>query len=70
VEITVFLDDKAIAVHLGARVKHLLLKAGHGLYDQARVGDIAVVDRWGNRVGMEGDLSPGDRLYLRPTGQV
>ncbi len=63
-KITVYIDDKPKRIFLGLQVKHAIGPRR----TKAVLGHRAIVeDADGNRVGVEGALYDGERLYVRPS---
>jgi sulfur carrier protein ThiS len=60
------MNDKEIELFSGARVRDALLKYSKDAYRSTRSGDTVVVDKNRNPVGMDGELSNGQRLYTSP----
>ena len=60
----VFVDGEPIDLVPGSTVRHALLRAdATAQFDESR----RVFDPWGNEVGLDGELSKGDRFYTRGT---
>lgn len=64
-KIRVFVDDKPVSLFRGMTVKHALISLDEDLYRAARDGEIVVTDEGGHRVGLDGSLLDGGRLYTR-----
>lgn len=60
--ITVYVDDRPRRLFLGLRVRHAI---GHSEVRRVELGEAAVEDGRGNRVGLDGALYDGERLYVR-----
>jgi len=60
---TVFVDDRAVELYRGMQVKHALIALDPSLYEEAQAGRLAVRDRNGHAVGLEGGLRSGARLF-------
>lgn len=59
---TVFVNGEAVDLLPGMRVRHALLAAGLWL----DLGEAAqIYDEWGNRVGLDGALEEGAKLFVR-----
>lgn len=58
----VFVNDKEIDLAPGMTVRHALM--GTNLTDQIENG-ARVYDQWGNKIGLDGALSPGSKIYIR-----
>jgi len=57
----VYLNDRRVLLHRGMKVKHAL---SSDQLREVRAGKKEVRDRKGNRVGLEGALVEGTRLYI------
>lgn len=62
-QITVFVNEEAVRIHRGMKVKHALIACDQSLYDAAEAGRLAVRDAGGFNVGLEGSLRDGAKLY-------
>jgi hypothetical protein len=58
----VYVNDKAVDLFQGMKVRHAL--TGAGLLVELGKGK-QVYDEWGNEVGLDGALSEGTRIYVR-----
>jgi hypothetical protein len=69
-KITVFVDDRPVPLYRGMQVKHALIACDQTLYQRADRGELIVVDRNGFRLGLEGALQEGSRIFtsLKPIG--
>ena len=72
--IVVFVNDKPVELYRGMHVEHALIAYGGGLHKAVRRGEIMVEDENGFRVGLQGSLRSGARIYTRqqderPAGQ-
>jgi hypothetical protein len=65
-QITVFVDDRPVKIYRGMQVKHALISCDCSLYKSADRGEILVVDQNGFKVGLEGALQEGSRIFTRP----
>lgn len=63
---TVYVNDRPVRIFRGMAVRHALIAADETLYRAARAGDVIVEDGSGFRVGLEGSLDDGARIYTRP----
>jgi len=58
----VYVNETAVEIFSGMRVKHALIQAG-------LIGEIEgpkkVYDEWGNEIGLEGALSEGAKIYVK-----
>jgi hypothetical protein len=58
-----FINDQAIHVLSGMTVRHALIQKGV----LQEIGESKnVYDEWGNEVGLDGALSEGMKLYVKP----
>ena len=64
-QITVFVDNRPIKIYRGMQVKHALIASDYSLYKAAGRGEIVVVDQNGFRLGLEGALQEGSRIFTR-----
>lgn len=65
-KITVFVDDRPVDIFRGMSVKHALISYDMAVYRAAVSGDVFIEDRDGFRVGLDGALQDGSRLYVKP----
>ena len=65
-KITVFLNDKPVAVYRGMQVKHALIASDYAVYRAAQRGEVCVIDQRGFAIGLEGALQEGSRIFTRP----
>ena len=63
--ITVFVDGRPVKIYRGMLVKHALIACDYGLYKAAACGEVAVVDKHGFRLGLEGALQEGSRVFTK-----
>ncbi len=66
--ITVFVNDKPVTVYRGMQVQHALIAYDVAVYRACEQGDVRVEDEHGFRVGLEGALHDGTRIYTREAG--
>jgi len=66
--ITVYVDTRPVTLYRGMQVRHALISCGQSLYDAALKGALYAVDEHGFRLGLEGALSDGARIFLRRVG--
>ncbi len=57
----VYVNNKAVEILHGMKVRHALinaeiLKEGFSIK--------AITDEWGNEIGMDGELSEGDKIFV------
>ena len=58
----VYVDSREVVLSPGMTVKHALRQAGRLSKSQKPQ---TVYDEWGNEVGLDGELSEGEKLFLR-----
>lgn len=58
----IFVNDRKVEIMPGMRVRHALTAAG--LLTEIEEGK-GVYDLWDNRVGLDGALSQGERIFVR-----
>jgi hypothetical protein len=63
--ITVFVDDRPVKIYRGMQVKHALIACDNALYRSAAAGKLMVEDHHGFRLGLEGALQEGSRIFTR-----
>ena len=66
--ITVFVNDKPVTVYRGMQVQHALISYDVSLFQACKRGDVRVEDEHGFRVGLEGALREGSKIYTREAG--
>lgn len=57
----VYLNNREVEIIPGMKVKHVLINAGilkKGIYIKS------IKDQWGNEVGIDGELSEGDKIFI------
>lgn len=64
-KITVFVNDKPVSLYRGMQVKHALIAYNYPLYSAAQKGEVYMVDQNGFRLGLEGALQEGSRIFTR-----
>jgi len=57
----VYLNDIPVDLLPGMTVQHLLVSAG--LLHEIEQGK-RIVDEWGNEIGLEGELTGGEKVFL------
>jgi hypothetical protein len=67
-QIVVFVNDKSVTIYRGMQVKHALIAYDQSLYEACTSGEVSVEDEHGFRVGLEGALREGAKIYTRKTG--
>jgi hypothetical protein len=60
--ITVYVNDEPRSFFLGLRVRHAV---GYRQAWRVECGEAVVEDSRGNRIGLDGALYDGERLYVR-----
>ena len=63
--ITVFINDRPVQIYRGLHVEHALIACDTSLYEAVRQGELVVEDQHGFRVGLQGGLLPGARIYTK-----
>ena len=66
--ITVFVNDKPVTVYRGMQVQHALISYDPSVFQACERGDVRVEDEHGFRVGLEGALREGSKIYTREAG--
>jgi hypothetical protein len=67
-QIVVFVNEKPVTIYRGMQVKHALISYDQSLYEACTRGDTRVEDEHGFRVGLEGALHDGARIYTKEAG--
>ncbi len=62
--IEVFVNDKAVTVYRGMKVKHALIAYNATAYEECRMEGLTVRDGDGFLVGLEGALHQNVRLFV------
>jgi hypothetical protein len=57
--VRVYVNDLEITLAEGMTVRHAITPLTGGLTD---LGDWIILDRWGNRIGLDGALQDGERI--------
>ena len=57
----VFVNDLPVDIFSGMTVRHALINAG--LFGQMSPSQ-RVFDEWGNEIGLDGELSEGNKIYI------
>jgi hypothetical protein len=63
--ITVYVDNHPVKLYRGMRVSHALISYRQSLYEAARRGEVHPVDENGFRLGLEGAVCDGTRIFLK-----
>lgn len=63
--ITVYVDNHPVKLYRGMKVFHALISYRQSAYDAARRGDVHPVDEYGFRLGLEGAVDDGARIFLK-----
>ena len=64
-KILVHVDDQPLEMFRGMQGKHALISLDQSLYKAAEAGEIWLEDERGFRLGLEGALHDGARIYIR-----
>lgn len=64
-QISVFVNDTEVKLYRGMTVKHALIAFSAPVHQAVEAGDSFVVDQRGFRVGLDGSLGDGARIYTR-----
>ena len=64
-KILVHVDDQPLELFRGMQAKHALISLDQSLYKAAGAGEIWLEDERGFRLGLEGALHDGARIYIR-----
>ena len=62
-KMTIYVNGREVSIHRGMKVKHALIACDQSLYNAAEAGDITVRDASGFKVGLEGSLRDGAKLF-------
>jgi len=62
----VHVENQEIDIFSGALVKDALLKYSKTEYHEVLNGTKQTVDKWGNRVETDGELSENQKLFIKP----
>ena len=63
--IAVYINGKKVMIYRGMAVKHALISMDYSVYKAALDGRLIIEDEDGFRVGLEGSLSEGAKLFTR-----
>ncbi len=63
--IEVFINDNPVFIYRGMQVKHALISYDYSVYQACERGDVRVEDEHGFRIGLEGALSDGAKIYTK-----
>ena len=66
--IAVFVNGSPVTIYRGMQVKHALISYDQSLYEACSSGEMSVEDEHGFRVGLEGALHDGAKIYTRKQG--
>jgi hypothetical protein len=64
-QITVFVNEKPVRIYRGMQVQHALISYDVSVYQACERGDMRVEDEHGFRVGLEGALREGAKIYTK-----
>lgn len=67
-QIVVFVNEKPVTIYRGMQVKHALISYDSSVHQACEQGDMRVEDEHGFRVGLEGALHDGARIYTKEAG--
>jgi len=62
----VYVNNTVVEILPGMTVRHALLQAG--LLREVEMSK-RVYDEWGNEIGLDGALSEGEKIFVRPGNQ-
>jgi hypothetical protein len=65
--IVVYVNGRQLLLYRGAQVKHALISYHLPVYEACERGDLTAEDEHGFRVGLEGTLHDGAKIYTRRT---
>ncbi len=57
----VYVNNKAVEIIHGMKVRHALISAE---ILKEGISIKSITDEWGNEVGMDGELSEGDKIFV------
>jgi hypothetical protein len=63
--IIVYVNARPVPFYSGMQVKHALISYDYPVYEACERGDLWVEDDYGFRVGLEGALRDGAKIYTR-----
>ncbi len=61
----ILVNDTEIEIFSGAKVKDALRKFSESLYGEVKKGKSEVKDKWNNCLELNGELSTGQRLFIK-----
>jgi hypothetical protein len=67
-QITVFVNEKPVTIYRGMQVQHALISYDVTVFQACERGELRVEDEHGFRVGLEGALREGSKIYTREAG--
>ncbi|MGE5342852.1 MAG: hypothetical protein ACM3SY_15370 [Candidatus Omnitrophota bacterium] len=62
----VYVNDQELNLFSGALVKDALFAYSEEAHESVRKGEKKVMDKWGNTVELNGELSDGQILFVKP----
>lgn len=62
---TVYVNDKKIETYRGAKVESAIRKFDKTLLAQIKLGEMEVLDEWGNHTALSGRVSEGKKLFVK-----
>ena len=63
--IVVHVNTNPVTVYHGMQVKHALISYDYSVYQACERGDLIVEDEHGFRIGLEGALHDGAKIYTK-----
>jgi hypothetical protein len=70
VNMNIKVNDKVVEVFAGACVKDVLRKFSGAEWRRVKSGKKTVFDRHGHEVGLDGELSGGEELFIKSSERV
>jgi len=62
-------NDKEVEIFAGACVKDAVLKYSRAAWKQIQDRTMAIFDRYGHEVAADGELSGGEEIFVRRSGE-
>jgi hypothetical protein len=63
--IVAYVNSRPVSIYRGMQVKHALISYDYSIYQACMQGEMNVEDEDGFRMGLEGALHDGARIYTR-----
>src|SRR5512136_1198344 len=63
--IEVFVNDSPVIIYRGMQAKHALISYDYSVYEACEREDVRVEDEHGFRIGLEGALHNGAKIYTK-----